>query len=116
MDSAARPTPNAVSREDWLVARKDLLVKEKALLRQMDALAAERRTLPWVRVEKLYVFDTPSGPRALSDLFEGRSQLLIQHFMFGPEWEEGCVGCSFGADHMHGIWIHLENHDVKFTA
>ncbi len=117
MDSAAPiAAPKIASREDWLAARQALLVKEKDLLRQMDALAAERRTLPWVKVDKLYVFDTPDGPRSLSDLFEGRSQLIIQHFMFGPDWEEGCVGCSFGADHMHGIWLHLENHDVKFTA
>lgn len=120
MDSAAllspAPPPTIVSREEWLTARTALLAKEKALLREMDALAAERRRLPWVKVDKLYVFDTPDGPRTLADLFEGRSQLLIQHFMFGPEWEEGCVGCSFGADHMHGIWIHLENHDVKFAA
>lgn len=117
MDSAAPlATPRIASREDWLAARQALLVKEKELLRQMDALAAERRTLPWVKVDKLYVFDTPKGPRTLSDLFEGRSQLLIQHFMFGPEWEEGCVGCSFGADHMHGIWLHLQNHDVKFAV
>ena len=117
MDTAAQLAfPRVVSREDWLTARRALLEKEKELLRKMDALAEERRTLPWVRVDKLYLFDTPDGPRTLADLFEGRSQLIIQHFMFAPEWDEGCVGCSFGADHMHGIWVHLHNHDVKFTV
>ncbi len=116
MDSAAPTTPTVASREDWLKARTALLERENALLREIDALTEARRRLPWVKVEALYVFDTPDGPKTLSDLFEGRSQLLVQHFMFGPDWEEGCVGCSFGADHMHGIWIHLENHDVKFVA
>ncbi|EGF89486.1 hypothetical protein ABI_39000 [Asticcacaulis biprosthecium C19] len=96
MDSAA-PLPHpVVSREDWLAARIALKAEEKRVLREYDALAAQRRALPWVKVDKLYVFDTPSGPRTLSDLFAGRSQLIVQHFMFAPEWEEGCVGCSLG--------------------
>ena len=116
MDTAFPTTPNIVSREDWLAARTALLQEEKDLLKAYDALALKRRQLPWVKVDKRYTFDTPTGPKTLSDLFEGRSQLLVQHFMYGPDWEEGCVGCSFGADHMHGIWTHLEHHDVKFTA
>ncbi|WP_031237298.1 DUF899 domain-containing protein [Asticcacaulis sp. AC460] len=113
MDSAA-PHP-VVSREDWLAARIALKNEEKRVLREVDALAKKRAALPWVKVDKLYLFDTPSGPRTLSDLFAGRSQLIVQHFMFAPEWEEGCVGCSLGADHMNGITAHLENHDVKYT-
>lgn len=116
MDTDFSSGPPVVSREDWLIARKALLEKEKALIGEIDALRAERLNMPWVHVDKDYVFDTAKGPRRLADLFEGRSQLLIQHFMFGPDWEEGCVGCSLGADHMHGIWTHLEHHDVKFTA
>jgi predicted dithiol-disulfide oxidoreductase (DUF899 family) len=105
-----------VSPADWLEARKALLAQEKALTRQLDALRAERQQLPWVKVDKLYIFDTPGGPKTLADLFAGRSQLLVQHFMFAPDWDEGCVGCSLGADHINGILPHLENHDVKFTA
>ncbi len=116
MDADFNPAPAIVSRDEWLIARKAMLEKEKALIREIDSLRAERLNMPWVRVDKAYVFDTPKGQRSLADLFEGRSQLLIQHFMFGPDWEEGCVGCSLGADHMHGIWPHLEHHDVKFTA
>lgn len=116
MDTASPLTPQVVSREDWLAARIALKAEEKRVLHEMDALAARRKQLPWVKVDKLYVFETADGPKTLSDLFEGRSQLLVQHFMYSPDWEEGCVGCSLGADHMHGIWPHLENHDVKFTA
>lgn len=109
-------TPKIVSREDWLAARKALLEQEKATLRQLDTLRAERLKMPWVKVDTLYLFETPDGPKTLADLFGGRSQLLIQHFMFSPDWAEGCVGCSFGADHMHGIWTHLEHRDVKFCV
>jgi predicted dithiol-disulfide oxidoreductase (DUF899 family) len=87
--------PRVVSRAEWLVARKELLTKEKQFNRQRDALSAERRELPWVRVEKEYVFDAPDGKETLADLFGGRSQLIVQHFMFGPGWEEGCPSCSF---------------------
>jgi predicted dithiol-disulfide oxidoreductase (DUF899 family) len=105
-----------VSREEWLVARKALLAKEKQLTRQRDQLSAERRKLPWVRIDKPYVFDGPGGKVSLADLFGGRSQLVIQHFMFGPDWEEGCVGCSFGADHVDAARLHFEQRDLSFAA
>ncbi|HZF24680.1 MAG TPA: thioredoxin family protein [Steroidobacteraceae bacterium] len=105
-----------VSEEEWLKARKEHLAKEKELTRQLDRLRAERRELPWTKVVKPYVFHGRSGPQALSDLFDGRSQLIVQHFMFGPGWQEGCVGCSFGADHVDAALVHLENHDVSFVA
>jgi predicted dithiol-disulfide oxidoreductase (DUF899 family) len=105
-----------VSREDWLAARKWHLAREKELTRLRDQVSAERRRLPWVRIEKEYVFDTPEGKRTLSDLFDGRSQLIVQHFMFAPEWDEGCLGCSFGADHIDGANQHLVHHDVSFVA
>jgi predicted dithiol-disulfide oxidoreductase (DUF899 family) len=109
-------THNIVSREDWLVARKALLAKEKALTKARDALNRERRELPWVKVEKAYVFEGPDGKETLSDLFAGRSQLVVDHFMLGPGWNEGCVGCSFGADHVDGSLVHLEHHDVSMVA
>lgn len=105
-----------VSRDEWIAARKALLMKEKQLTRQRDQLAAERRKLPWVKIDKSYVFDGPSGKETLSDLFDGRSQLIIQHFMFGPDWEEGCVGCSFGADHVDSARQHFEHRDLSFAA
>jgi predicted dithiol-disulfide oxidoreductase (DUF899 family) len=105
-----------VSREEWLIARKQLLAKEKALTRLRDQLSAERRALPWVKVEKKYVFDGPNGKETLADLFAGRSQLIVYHFMFGPGWKEGCVGCSFLADHIAGALVHLEHHDVTYVA
>jgi predicted dithiol-disulfide oxidoreductase (DUF899 family) len=105
-----------VSREEWTEARKALLAKEKALLRAKDALAAERREMPWVRIDKAYTFDGPNGKETLADLFEGRSQLLVKHFMLGPDWTEGCVGCSFGADNLDGSVVHLINHDVMVVA
>lgn len=108
--------PNVVSREEWLAARKALLAKEKELTRARDRIAAERRALPWVRIDKTYVFDGPDGKVTLADLFAGRSQLIVQHFMFAPDWDEGCVGCSFGADHVGGALVHLEHHDVSFAA
>jgi predicted dithiol-disulfide oxidoreductase (DUF899 family) len=104
------------SRDEWLAARKSLLAKEKALTRARDELSRERRALPCVRVEKRYVFDGPNGPETLANLFEGRSQLIIKHFMLGPGWQEGCVGCSFHADHIDGALVHLENHDVTLVA
>ena len=105
-----------VSREEWLEARRALLAKEKAHLRAHDELARLRRELPWVEVDKAYVFDGSDGKETLSDLFAGRSQLIVKHFMFGPDWKEGCVGCSFGADQLEGSLIHLVNHDVMLVA
>jgi predicted dithiol-disulfide oxidoreductase (DUF899 family) len=105
-----------VTRDEWLVARKALLAKEKEATRARDALSAERRKLPWVKVEKNYVFDGPHGQETLADLFDRRSQLIVYHFMFGPEWKEGCVGCSFLADNIDGALVHLEHHDVTYVA
>ncbi|CAB3792142.1 DUF899 domain-containing protein [Pararobbsia alpina] len=105
-----------VSQDQWLDARKALLEREKAYTRMRDELARERRALPWIRVDKPYVFEGPRGRQSLADLFAGRSQLIVQHFMFGPDWEEGCVGCSFQVDHVEGIRVHLEHHDVSFVA
>jgi predicted dithiol-disulfide oxidoreductase (DUF899 family) len=105
-----------LSREEWVKARKELLEKEKEFTRLRDQLNAESRELPWVRVEKTYVFDGPNGKETLSDLFAGRSQLIVNHFMLAPGWKEGCVGCSFGADHNDGIIVHLEHHDATFVA
>jgi predicted dithiol-disulfide oxidoreductase (DUF899 family) len=105
-----------VSREEWLAARRRLLGKEKELTRLRDELSRVRRELPWVRVEKSYVFDTPGGKQSLSDLFEGRSQLIVYHFMFGPAWEQACKSCSFWADNFYGIVVHLEHRDVALLA
>jgi len=105
-----------VSRDEWNAARKSLLAKEKQLTRQRDQLSAERRKLPWVRIDKTYVFDGPGGKVALADLFDERSQLVVQHFMFGPDWDEGCVGCSFGADHVDSARQHFEHRDLSFVA
>lgn len=105
-----------VAREDWLEARRELLKAEKELSRLNDQLAARRRALPWVKVEKEYHFDTPSGPRSLAELFDGRSQLVVYHFMFGPGWKEGCDGCSFLSDHFDGANLHLAHHDVTLMA
>lgn len=108
--------PQIVSREAWLTARKALLAKEKDFTRQRDALSAERRALPWVEVEQAYVFDGPNGKETLSDLFAGSSQLIVYHFMFGSDWEEGCPSCSFWADNYNGITIHLKHRDVQLVA
>jgi predicted dithiol-disulfide oxidoreductase (DUF899 family) len=105
-----------VSREEWLAARKQLLIKEKELTHLHDRLCAERRELPWVRVEKRYVFEGANGKVTLADLFDGRGQLIVQHFMFGPGWQEGCVGCSFLADHIESTLVHIEHNDVSFVA
>jgi predicted dithiol-disulfide oxidoreductase (DUF899 family) len=110
------PQHRIVSRDEWLAARRALLAKEKELTRLRDRLSAERRELPWVRVERNYVFDTAQGKKTLAELFEGRSQLFVYHFMFGPDWEEGCIGCSFAADHFDGAAVHLEHHDVTVVA
>ncbi|HEX8167402.1 MAG TPA: thioredoxin family protein [Beijerinckiaceae bacterium] len=105
-----------VSRKEWLAARKALLAKEKELTRLSDRVSAERRALPWVKVEKEYVFEGPEGRQTLAELFEGKSQLVVYHFMFGPGWTEGCHGCSFIADHMDGANLHLQHHDVSLVA
>jgi predicted dithiol-disulfide oxidoreductase (DUF899 family) len=105
-----------VSREEWLVARKRLLEKEKEQTRLRDRLAAERRALPWVKVEKEYVFDAPEGRVTLADLFRGRSQLLVKHFMLAPGQGDPCVGCSFEVDHFEGALLHLEHRDFAFAA
>ena len=105
-----------VSREQWTAARKELLEKEKELTRLQDDVSRHRREMPWVKIEKEYVFDTPAGKRTLSELFEGRSQLIVYHFMFAPEWTAGCLGCSFFADHVDGPNQHLAHHDVSFVA
>jgi len=105
-----------VTREEWLVARKALLRREKEETRLRDAVNAQRLALPWVRIEKDYVFEMPEGMRGLADLFEGRSQLIIYHFMLAPGWEAGCPGCSFLADHLDGALAHLNHHDVTLVA
>lgn len=104
-----------VTEEDWVAKRRELLVKEKELTRQQDRIAAARRDLPWMKVDKQYVFDTPNGKVSLADLFEGRSQLIIKHFMLGPG-RELCVGCSFEMDHIEGALLHLPQRDVSFVT
>jgi predicted dithiol-disulfide oxidoreductase (DUF899 family) len=108
--------PRVGTRQEWLAARLELLEREKELTRRSDELARHRQQLPWVRVEKEYRFETDEGTKTLADLFDGRSQLLVFHFMFGPEDTEGCPGCSFMADHVDGAVVHLEHHDVTFLA
>src|SRR5262245_37731730 len=98
-------THRIVSRDEWLVARARHLANEKELTRHRDELARQRRELPWVKIEKRYEFDGPRGRTTLADLFEGRSQLVVYHFMFGPEWQEGCPSCSFTCDHIDGALV-----------
>jgi predicted dithiol-disulfide oxidoreductase (DUF899 family) len=105
-----------VSRDEWIELRKQHLAKEKELTRLRDQLGAARRDLPWVRVDKEYVFEGPDGKENLSQLFAGRSQLVIQHFMFGADWEAGCKSCSFWADNYNGIVVHLAQRDVTFVV
>lgn len=105
-----------VNREHFLKAHSEFLKTEKELTRKRDELAKQRRELPWMLVEKTYVFEGPDGKRTLADLFDGRSQLIVQHFMFGPGWPQGCEGCSFMADHIDGPLIHLLQRDVSFAA
>jgi len=109
-------TPKIVSREEWLEARKALLAKEKELTHFRDRLAAERRALPWVKVDKQYVFDGPQGTVTLAELFDGRSQLFVKHFMMGPGQISQCVGCSLEVDQIEGTLLHLQNHDVSYVA
>jgi predicted dithiol-disulfide oxidoreductase (DUF899 family) len=108
--------PQVVSREDWLKARVALLAEEKELTRRGDELAQRRQQMPWVRIDKEYRFDTEQGSASLADLFGSRSQLLVYHFMFGPDYQAGCPSCSAIADGFNGVAVHLENHDVAFTA
>jgi predicted dithiol-disulfide oxidoreductase (DUF899 family) len=105
-----------VSSDRWIAERKALLAREKELTRLRDGIARERRALPWVRLEKNYVFDTPEGQRTLAELFEGRRQLLVQHFMFAPGWDQGCPSCSFMADHIDGMNVHLAHRDVTLLV
>jgi predicted dithiol-disulfide oxidoreductase (DUF899 family) len=115
-ESRKHRPPRIVSQAEWRTARIALLTKEKELTVMKDALAAERRALPWVRVEEDYVFDGPRGPVMLSQLFEGRSQLFIKHFMMGPGQSHHCVGCSLEVDHLRGIRVHLEHHDLSYAV
>lgn len=105
-----------VPREEWVAARKAHLANEKAFTKARDLLHRERRSLPWLRVDKAYSFDGPGGRESLADLFEGRSQLIVYHFMFGPDWEEGCPSCSFVSDHIDGALPHLRARDVTLLA
>jgi len=105
-----------VSQDEWLAARKQHLSKEKEFTRLRDRLSAERRELPWVKVDKPYIFDGPKGKETLGDLFDGRSQLVVYHFMFGPGWEQGCPSCSFLSDHIDGAVVHLAQRDVTLLA
>lgn len=114
------PTPSrnmtAASPADWLTARQALAEEETALDQQRNAVMLKRLSLPRLKIEKAYVLETPQGKKSLGDLFDGRSQLLVYHFMFGPEWEQGCHGCSFFADGFDGTLAHLNNHDVTLTC
>ena len=105
-----------VPRDEWLERRRELLVREKEFTRARDELSRQRRELPWVKVEKRYLFDGPDGAESLSDLFAGRSQLAVYHFMYPPDWEEGCLHCSFWADHYDGMQVHLNHRDVSFVV
>jgi len=105
-----------VSETEWTEARRNFLDREKELTRLQEKVSEERRALPWVKVTKNYTFDTPQGKKSLSDLFAGNSQLIVYHFMFSPDWKEGCVGCSFLSDHIDGANQHLKHHDVTYVA
>ena len=116
MKSHTLSNPTIASPEEWLAARREFLREEKELTRLRDKLAARRRELPWVKVDKAYTFESPGGPVSLADLFEGRSQLVVYHFMFGPGWEEGCKSCSYVSDHLAATVVHLKARDVAFAA
>ena len=109
-------TPAIVSQQEWLAARKQHLANEKEFTRMRDQLSQARRALPWVKVEKEYVFDTAQGKQSLAQLFGDRGQLIVYHFMFGPDWAEGCPSCSFWADNFNGIDIHLAHRDIQLLA
>ena len=108
--------PPIVSEAEWIDARKDLLAREKEFTRLRDEISKHRRALPWVRIEKKYVFEGPDGKETLAELFAGRSQLIVYHFMLGPGWEEGCKSCSYLADHFDGANWHLPHRDVTFVV
>ncbi|CDN46923.1 DUF899 domain-containing protein [Neorhizobium galegae] len=116
MDVTTSPKNPVVSREEWLEARRKLLALEKEETHLRDKVRAERQAMPWVKVDKDYVFDTPKGKKSLAELFDARSQLLVYHFMLGPDWDAGCLGCSFLSDHIDGALPHLNNHDVTYVA
>ncbi len=116
MKHSAMERPKVVGRDQWLTARERLLRVEKKFTRLRDELSQQRRELPWVKVEKDYVFDGPHGKETLADLFDGRSQLIVYHFMLGPEWKEGCPSCSFLADHIDGALAHLNARDVTLAV
>src|SRR5581483_5003414 len=113
---SGRPATRVVPRAQWVAARKELLSKEKEFTRLRDELSRRRRELPWEKVEKQYVFEGPEGTQTLADLFDGRSQLIVYHFMFGPGWKEGCPSCSFLADSFDAVALHLAQRDTAFTA
>jgi predicted dithiol-disulfide oxidoreductase (DUF899 family) len=110
------PDHAVVSRAEWLEARRALLLREKEETHLRDAVRAERQALPWVRIDEDYAFDTAQGRKSLADLFDGRSQLIVYHFMLGPDWKAGCQGCSFLSDHLDGTLPHLNHHDVTLVA
>jgi len=114
-DASEMNRSRIVSRTEWLVARRDLLTREKELTRLRDEVSRHRRELPWVKIDKEYVFDGPDGRETLVDLFDGRNQLVVYHFMLGPGWEEGCKSCSYLADHFDGANWHLPHRDVTFV-
>ncbi|AIE84463.1 DUF899 domain-containing protein [Fimbriimonas ginsengisoli] len=116
MTTEAPAQHQVVSLSEWIAAGKDLLQKEKEFTRARDALSAARRDLPWVKVESDYVFEGPDGPVSLSELFDGRSQLIVYHYMYAPGWDEGCIGCSFVCDHVDSARQHFEHHDVAYVA
>lgn len=116
MKTVSFENPTVVSPEKWLAARCELLRAEKEFTQRREQLAARRRELPWIKVDKPYVFESPAGPMKLADLFEGRSQLIVYHFMFGPGWEEGCKSCSYVSDHLAPAVVHLRARDVAFAA
>lgn len=116
MDPASVRSHRVVSREEWVKARVALLAEEKDVMRQRDELSVKIRSLPWVKVEKPYVFDATSGQKSLADLFGGHSQLMVYHFMYDPTWSQGCKSCSFVADHYNDIVIHLAHRDISFMT
>src|ERR1700756_4147951 len=116
MASTKTIAPQVVSQADWLAARKQLLKKEKEFTKLRDELSRERRELPWEKVEKQYTFQGPAGRETLAELFGGRGQLIVYHFMLGPGWKEGCPGCSFLADHFDGMTVHLADRDVTLVV
>ena len=110
------PQHRVVSHEEWIAARREHLAREKEFTRQRDELSRTRRELPWEKIDKEYVFDTSAGRKTLVDLFDGRSQLIVYHFMYGPDWSDGCKSCSFWADNFDGVIVHLKHRDVTMIA